>query len=173
MNPEMQTFLAWLNFLTLGFVALGALNWGFFAFGINIFADLSFGIPSIEFAIYMVIAISAALHIFSRDFTRPFLGSSVYPCGSLISKTPEGADSSIAVRVQPNSNVVFWASEKITHPLQAYSEFSNAGVTRADASGNAVLSVRHHGVHGKRAFVHYRTCDGARMLGPVKSVALG
>ena len=169
----MQAFLSWLNFLTLFFVSLGALAWGFFAFGVNLLKEISFGSPSIEFAIYMAVAISAALHLFSREF--PY--SSTRPCGSLVPKTPDHADASVAVKVEPNSNVIFWADgEKITDPVQAYSEFSNAGVTRADVKGIAIISVRSAQVNGKPAEgskkVYYRTCD-SNSLGPVRSALLG
>ncbi len=181
-------FLAVINLVTLFLVVLGALNWGLVAFGINAVEMLAraVGVPSLAVFIYLTIASAALVHLISRDYWLPFLGQTAYPCGSLTTKTPDGADAAVTVRVAANANVVFWAADGaktdgdvMKNPWHAYSEFSNAGVAKADASGAVVLSVRKPASYRvppfgaiKKAHVHYRTCDGKGMLGGVKSAQL-
>lgn len=186
-NPEMTVFLAWLNLLTLLLVVVGALNW--FLIGISSFNAVEWlaafvGAPGLANAIYVIVGLSALLHIISRDYYLPFLGQSAYPCGSLIEKSPDGADTKVSVKVEPNANVVYWAAEKnsgeiVKNPWMAYSTFANTGVAKADSKGHAVLYVRKPAAYRVPPFgmkvhphLHYRTCDGKGMLGSVSKVIL-
>ena len=187
MNPNMKVFLNFLNMLTLLMIVVGALNWlfiGIASFNIVEWLAQSVGTPSLANIIYIIVGLSAIVHIISIDYYLPFLGQTAYPCGSLLVKTPDGADKSITVKVEPNANVVYWAAEKnsgdlVKNPWLAYSEFANTGVAKADKQGNATLSVRKPATYRVPPFgskvlphIHYRTCDGKGMLGDVKKVML-
>lgn len=133
----------------------------------------------------LIIVASVLYYVFDRNFYLPFLGWAVYPCGSLAEKVPADADTSITVSVEPNANVIYWASEKpekntiepIDNPWDAYANYENSGVVRADASGNAVLRVRSPvsyqvGLMHKTLsrHIHYRVCRHPGMLSDIKTV---
>ena len=188
MTPEMTSFFAWINLTTLFFVVVGALNWlfiGILDFNCVAWLSVAVGWLSLAKVVYIVVGISALLHVISRDYYLPFLGQTAYPCGSLMVKRPDGADTTVTVRVAPNSSVVYWAAEKKTdsdivkNPWLAYSEFANTGVAKSDAQGNATLVVRKPVQYRVPPFgakvhphVHYRTCNGKGMLGNVKTVVI-
>lgn len=179
-----NTFQAWLDLSTLFLVVLGALNWGLIgAIGFNVVswvAEHTFAV--VEPLLYVLIGIAAIMHIFSRDYYLPFLGQTVYPCGSLSSKTPYDADTSITVKVEPNVNVIYWAAEPnakaVDNPWLAYSEYENTGVTRSNEKGEAILKIRKpasYKVPGVifdktlKPHVHYRTCNMTGMLSRVET----
>ena len=183
----MIAFLAWVNLLTLFLVVVGALNWllvGAMSFDAVAYLAAALGAPAIANVVYVLVGLSAILHLVSRDYYLPFLGQTAYPCGSLVVKTPDGADKNVKVVVAPNANVVYWAAEKnsgdiVKNPWLAYSEFANTGVAKADAKGHAVLSVRKPASYRVPPFgmkvhphLHYRTCDGKGMLGKVNTIEL-
>lgn len=135
--------------------------------------------------ISLTVAAAIIMFIGSRNFYLPFLGSTVYPCGSLAEKVPANADASVTVRVKPGANVVYWASEPsaptaqpISNPWDAYAMYDNSGVVRADAQGNATLRFRSPssykvGIVMNRTLshhVHYRVCNYAGMMSEVKTV---
>jgi len=138
------------------------------------------------FSIIIIIAISASIiyYLFDRNFYLPFLGWAVYPCGSLAEKVPLNADTSINVKVLPNVNVIYWASEPshreeqpISNPWDAYANYDNSGVVRADSNGNATLRVRspssyNVGLFNKtlKTHIHYRICKHPGMLSDIKTV---
>jgi hypothetical protein len=136
------------------------------------------------FIMQLLVAFSAGFLLIRRDFYLPFLGSAAFPCGSMVEKTPEAADKHIRVNVgQPGANVIFWAAEPandvVANPLLAYSKNANAGVTRSDEAGIAMLSVRSParynvpGVFGEKtldAHIHYRVCSQDGMLSRVETV---
>ena len=132
----------------------------------------------------IVLVVSILMVGFNRNFYLPFLGWTVYPCGSLAEKVPVYADTSIMVKVEPNVNVIYWASEPspievqpISNPWDAYANYDNSGVVRADSNGNALLKVRMPssykvGLMGKtlKTHVHYRVCHNSGMLSEIKTV---
>jgi hypothetical protein len=136
------------------------------------------------YLVVALVAVSVLYFAFSRNFYLPFLGWSVYPCGSLAEKVPAGADTTITVQVPPNVNVVYWASEPsdptvqpIDNPWDAYANYENSGVVRADSNGNAVLRVRspssyNVGLTNKTLsrHIHYRVCRHPGMLSDIKTV---
>ena len=140
----------------------------------------------ISVTVMLVIAASVIYFAFSRNFYLPFLGWSVYPCGSLAEKVPAGADTTITVQVPPGANVVYWASEPsdptvqpIDNPWDAYANYENSGVVRADASGNAILQVRSPSSYNVglmnrtlKRHIHYRVCRHPGMLSDIKTVFL-
>lgn len=175
----------WLEFISLGLIVIGALNWGLVGItGFNIvswIANHTFSV--IERIIYITIGIAAIVHLFARDYYLPFLGKCVYPCGSLTPKAPIDADVAIKVVVEPNVNVIYWAAEPdakvIDNPWLAYSEYENTGVARSDDKGETILKIRKpasYKVPGMlfdktlKPHIHYRTCTMAGMLSRVETV---
>jgi hypothetical protein len=137
---------------------------------------------NIGWIIFCVIALLSAIYLASdRNTYLAFLGRAVYPCGDLPVKTPEGANTRIEVRVPPNANVIFWASDKgdtriIDNPWDAYKNYANSGVAKADINGTAVLNFRApvgykvnmNGLSKElKPHVHYRYCLHPGMLSPV------
>lgn len=176
--------MVWLDIISLFLVALGALNWGLVAwFKFNAVEWLaSRTTSSLAVVIYSVIALSALLHILSRDYYLRFLGEAAFPCGALVERTPEKATVEIPVKVEPNSNVIYWASEshmeKDVSPWIAYQKYANSGVTRSDRNGNAILKVRNpsaYTVPWKKTLtphIHYRVCRSDGIAGRVETVFL-
>jgi hypothetical protein len=139
----------------------------------------------ITLLISLLLVASILLFVGSRNFYLPFLGSTVFPCGSLAEKVPANADTTVAVQVMPGANVVYWASEPtsqsqqpISNPWDAYALYDNSGVVRADATGRAILKFRSPssykvGYLYNRELprhVHYRVCSNAGLMSPVMSV---
>lgn len=181
-------FMVWLDIISLFFVVVGALNWGLMAwFNLNLIEWIATKtMKSVAVILYSIIAISALLHILSRDYYLRFLGQAAFPCGALVERKPDNATVQIPVRVTPNSNVIYWAAEPLNEekdvkdvsPWIAYSQYSNSGVVRSDRDGNAVLHVRHpssYTVPWKKTLsphIHYRVCTSSGMIGRVETVFL-
>ena len=141
--------------------------------------------PWISFICSLTIAGAVIMFVGSRNFYLPFLGCTVFPCGSLAEKIPANSDTSVSVQVVPGANVVYWASEPtlqaqqpISNPWDAYALYDNSGVVRADADGNAILRFRSPssykvGYLYNRELprhVHYRVCSNAGLMSPVMTV---
>ena len=134
--------------------------------------------------IMVIIVASILMYVASRNFYLPFLGWAVYPCGSLAEKVPADANTSVQVKVKPNANVIYWASEPtdpksqpISNPWDAYANYDNSGVVRADSQGNAILRVRSPSSYRvglmKRELkrhIHYRVCTYSGMMSDVMTV---
>jgi uncharacterized membrane protein YuzA (DUF378 family) len=167
-------------------LVIGGLNWGIVAVTGGDLVSSIFGRGSvIARGIFLVVALAAAFFVFKRDFYLPFLGEAHVPCSVLVDKVPEGADTSIGVRVRPGAKVVFWAAEPANEDLMnvndyraAYLEYRNAGVATADADGNATLKVRTpqgYTVPMKGQLpphIHYRECAERGMMKPIVTVTL-
>ena len=140
----------------------------------------------ISFIVILIIVASIIYNLFDRNFYLPFLGWSVYPCGSLAEKVPNKADTTVTVQVKPNVNVIYWASEPsssenqpIDNPWDAYANYDNSGVVKADDTGKAVLHVRNPssyqvGLMNKtlKRHVHYRECRHPGMLSDIKTIMI-
>ena len=138
----------------------------------------------ISIVIILIIVASIIDSLFDRNFYLPFLGWAVYPCGSLAEKIPANADKSVTIQVPTNVNVIYWASEPlkpelqpISDPWEAYANYENSGVVKADSKGTAVLRVRSPssykvGLFNKtlKTHIHYRICKHPGMLSDVKTV---
>lgn len=167
-------------------LVIGGLNWGIVALTGGDLVSSVFGRGSvIARGIFLLVALAAAFVAFKRDYYLPFLGETHIPCSVMADKIPEGADTSIGVRVRPGAKVVYWAAEPANEDLKdavdykaAYLEYRNAGVTTADADGNAVLKVRTpqgYTVPMKGALpphIHYRECDGRGFMKSIVTVSL-
>ncbi len=167
-------------------LVIGGLNWGIVALTGGDLVSSVFGRGSVVArGIFLLVALAAACVVFKRDYYLPFLGDAHIPCSVLADRVPEGADTTIGVRVSPGAKVVFWAAEPANEDLKAtndyrgaYLEYRNAGVTTADADGNATLKVRTpqgYTVPLKGLLpphIHYRECTGRGMMRPVATVTL-
>lgn len=167
-------------------LVIGGLNWGIVALTGGDLVSSLFGRGSvIARGIFFLVAVAAVFMVFKRDYYLPFLGETHVPCSVMADKVPEGADTSIGVRVRPGAKVVYWAAEPANEDLKsavdyraAYLEYRNAGVTTADADGNAVLKVRTpqgYTVPMKGALpphIHYRECDGRGFMKSIVTVTL-
>jgi len=131
--------------------------------------------------LFCLIGLSAVYVGFKRDTYLPFLGESVLPCSVLGTQTPPGATRSVQVRVEPDTKVVFWASEPGDGQgtwQTAYREYQNAGVAIADSTGIATLKVREPQgysvpIKGQlEPHVHFRVCGMNGFIGPIKTVFL-
>lgn len=172
-----------IEIFTLLLIVIGALNWGLIGlFDFNVVAFIAkYTLPWVEKLIYVLVGISSLVHIISRNYYLSFLGDSVFPCTSMIEKTPENADTEVKIQTSPNSNIVYWAAEThnevLENPWIAYAEYSNAGVTRSDVNGVAKLKFRmpgsykvSHRLKTLEPHVHYRVCKFPGMLSEVKTV---
>ena len=182
---KMQTFNMYLRFFAKIVLMISALLFASHLGGYN---------PSkyimqnkvISFIIILFVVASILYNIFDRNFYLPFLGWSVYPCGSLAEKVPLNADTKVTVQVKPNVNVIYWASEPSTpdkqpidNPWDAYANYDNSGVVRADANGKAILHVRNPssyqvGLMHKTLprHIHYRECRHPGMLSDIRTIRL-
>jgi len=137
-------------------------------------------------ALMLLVALWVGLNLYSY---LPFLGPTVMPCSLLANRIPEHADTEVRVDgLKPGATVMYWAAElgkpatdglaRIKDWRQAYLDYANAGVTRADGAGVAVLVIRKPQpytvpVKGRlESHVHWRVCEGGGMLGPVQTTML-
>ena len=183
--PPNDLILIYVRFLANGLIILSLILMLLQLIGIQIFQWFSKS-PILSGLYGFLLIICVALYIIDRNFYLPFLGYSVYPCGSLSEKRPNNADISVSVKVKPNVNVIYWASESspiekqpISNPWDAYANYDNAGVARANSDGNAVLWVRSPSSYRVGLFnrklerhIHYRECNYSGMLSEVKTVIL-
>ena len=174
----------YIELIALSFILLGAFVIGIQGFfNVNVIEMLARKAfakrgPLFERVMYITIGLCALLFLFSRDYYLPFLGDAVYPCGSLLEKVPIGADTEVITWTEPDSSVIYWAAESSKqvkpNPWMAYSQNTNAGVTRSDPRGKTVFKVRkptsyYVGNKELKPHVHYRVCKGHGMLGSVRT----
>jgi hypothetical protein len=140
----------------------------------------------VSLTVHALVILSVLRLGFRRNTYLPFLGQMVFPCKPMEEKIPKGANASVEVLVQPDSNVIYWASfddserpdDSIiaSNPIHAYQEYENSGVVRSDKNGRAVLKVRTPVAYklpfGKvlKPHVHYRVCGEGGILGRVETV---
>ena len=166
-------------------VILGGLAWGWIAAtGRNPVEGL---LGKRAWLVYGAVGLAALFLLWiGRNTFLPFLGPTVFPCGLLEDKIPEGADTQLTIQTRPGAKVLFWAAEPGSEVLkniptwrQAYASYSNAGVTTADANGIATLQVRSPqsytvGFKGQLApHIHYRMCLADGGLSQIETAFLG
>lgn len=142
-------------------------------------------INKVYHAFTIIIGICALIVGMHRDTYLTFLGECVFPSGILKETTPEDATVIKHIKVQPNSRVIYWASEpttdnlNLTGPELAYGLYKNYGVVVADEFGNAELKVRSPQSYEikKRLFtkklephIHYRYTLSNGMFSRVETV---
>ena len=153
MNPmENKYWKTKMNHIVLIIVLIGSLNWGTTALGYNlvdIIKNLLNNILRMETyidkIIYSLVALAAIKLAMNRDLWLPFLGESVLP-GSLVPLKKVVGDTTIAVKVKPNTRIAYWASlpqetNKLPLVHEAYGDFKNAGVVLSNNDGIANLIV--------------------------------
>jgi uncharacterized membrane protein YuzA (DUF378 family) len=167
-------------------LVIGGLNWGVKSFmGKDLVTYVTGRNVMLANAIFAVVGLAALAIGLHRDSYLPFLGKTLVPCEVLQVQTPENADISVQVIVNPGDKVLFWASEPANKDLHiindwqhAYLAYRNAGVAVGDKSGVATLKVRKPQpytvpIKGELTpHVHYRVCMGEGMLGRVNTVKL-
>lgn len=185
------------HMILVALVLVGALNWGFHAFGYNLVEMLNRFLSgvfkrrlSLNTIIYVVVALSALVLAFRRDTWLPFLGDSVLP-GAVVPEKKNSGDTTVDVHVKPLAKVAYWAakpdvdggadksdgaSSDVPKVRDAYAHFENSGVVIASDAGVATL-VFNKGTSyivpsGKeiKSHVHYREFGEDGMMGPVQSV---
>jgi uncharacterized membrane protein YuzA (DUF378 family) len=174
----------------MGFVIIGAINYGMTAFDYNIIEILSKEINQLinkqiylDKIIYVIIAVSGLILMFNRTTWLPFLGTCVFPSKGLIpNKINNDGDKKIEVIVKPNTRIAYWSSiqkdsTNIPDVVSAYDDFSNSGVVMSDNNGIAILSVKlgtDYIVPSNKKInkhVHYRELDlEYGMMGEVQTV---
>jgi len=176
-----------INMILFAVVLVGAINWGATALGYNFVQLLSTNVNSyfnvnypIDKIIYIVVAVSAIWLASKRTTWLPFLGYGIMPSSVVPLTKPTGANRKVNIKTQPNAKIVYWASKNSNdkeNVVDAYGDYSNAGVVNADSKGNAVLEVIEGAGYvvpsGKQIsrHIHYRTIglpDG--MMGKVMTV---
>lgn len=150
-------------------------------FGFNIFNNIdSFVGFNVSNIIYIIAGISIVLLAIKKHTWLPFLGESVLP-PTLVPETKNVGDTSIKVKVKPNTKIAFWSTlpSKNDKPdvEKAYGDYSNAGVSKSDNSGFATLTFNKGTGYivpsGKfiKPHIHYREInDEWSMMGPVNTV---
>jgi hypothetical protein len=132
--------------------------------------------------IYLLAGISIIALAVRKHTWLPFLGDTVIPA-ILLPETKNVGDTSIKIKVTPNTKVAYWSSLPSTDenpPVdKAYGDYSNAGVSTSDKDGFATLTFNKGTGYivpsGKyiKPHIHYRelTTDYS-IIGPVKTVYL-
>ena len=138
--------------IVVGLVVIGALNWGTTAFGYNLVDIIKNTLNKIigretylDKIIYVLVALAAIKLASKRDFWLPFLGRTVLPSNLIPLKDIDG-DTTIEVKVSPNTKVAYWASlpqktTEIPKVEDAYGDYKNAGVVLSDKNGIAKLII--------------------------------
>jgi len=165
-----------MHLIVSALVIFGALNWGATAFKYNLVNILTNALNRevgqetyLDKIIYILIALAAIKLAVDRDFWLPFLGKTVLPSNLIPLKDIVG-DTTIEVKVHPNTKVAYWASlpqktTEIPKVKEAYGDYKNAGVVLSDKNGIAKLIINKgtsytvpYGMEISR-HVHYRELD--------------
>jgi uncharacterized membrane protein YuzA (DUF378 family) len=168
----------------IAIILIGALNWlAIGVMNVNVLERV-FGVKSmIPRILYVLVGISALAILFQRDTYLPFLGQTVVPCSLIPEKIPEGADTSVQVKVKPGAKVLYWGAEPASDGLKklndwrgAYLKFMNAGVVTANKDGVATLYLKNpqpYTVPWKgrlEPHVHFRECGSNGMMERIETV---
>lgn len=138
--------------------------------------------------LFAAVGLAALYLVFDRDFYLPFLGKCAVPILEH-GKTPMENAKSIEIKnLPPNVKVIYWAANAndsaFKNPMEAYGDYTNSGITRSDAEGNAILQVECPARYSVTKFgimesqlpkhVHYRfeTPDIPGLLSPVYTKSL-
>ena len=141
-----------MHLIALALVIIGALNCGATAFKYNLVNIITNALNRevgqetyLDKIIYILIALAAIKLAVDRDFWLPFLGKTVLPSNLIPLKDVVG-DTTIEVKVHPNTKVAYWASlpqktKEIPKVKEAYGDYKNAGVVLSDKNGIAKLII--------------------------------
>ena len=185
----MQQYLYVLYLLQMvitGLVIIGAINWGFTAFGwnlveiINQFLSKSFKTKlQLDFYVYIIISLCGIYLAFQRSTWLPFLSKSVFP-PSLVPLKEKKGNTNLKIIVEPNVKVAYWATNPGSNPnidvFDAYGKFENSGVVLSNDKGEAILSFdkgsEYNVPSGRhlKSHVHYRTVPSSAMMGDIHTL---
>ena len=125
-------------------------------------------------------AVSALWLAFKRDTYLPFLGETAIPHTAFLVSSPDYADSTATVVVDPGATrVVYWSTSNpvgsvVGSPREAYGKFENVGTSMV-VEGKATLRFRKSGSYKTPLgrvmgpHVHYRSIFPDGMAGAVKT----
>jgi hypothetical protein len=129
---------------------------GIFYFALAIFGESFFklylGDQWLQ-ALFVVFGFSGIYVCIDRDYYLPFLGDAVFPDGLLPPHTsPMSANLQHTLKkLPPNTKVIYWAAEpcEVTEtcgiermPWEAYTDYTNAGITTSNEKGEASIKIR-------------------------------
>ena len=152
-------------------------------YGFNIFNKLDSLIGNnISKFIYFITGIAIILLAMKKQTWLPFLGDTVIPV-TLIPETKNVGDTTIKIKVKPNTKVAYWSSlpsnDEKPPVDKAYGDYSNAGVSKSDNDGFATLTFNKGTGYvvpsGRyiKPHIHYRELNTEySMIGPVKTIYL-
>ncbi len=166
------------------FLLIGGLN--YLAQAVGGTDALGYLRQDIRLIFYVVIGLSGLYLAFQRDYYLPFLGECAFP---LSKGTKDTLTKKFTLTgMPPNANVVYWGASSSMQSMadykQAYGDYSNSGIAKTDAQGNAIIdlacpaqySVKMLGVYDKllAKHVHYRyeLPDASGMFSPVLTKSL-
>jgi len=171
-------------------VFLGALNFGSQVLGFDfldswsklIFNRTGFNPKNY---LFILISLSALLLFMDKGVWTPFLDNAVLPCPLINKEPPKDATLEIKVKTKPNKKIAYWASNSnndLINVWDAYGDYSNSGVVKADKDGIAICKIRPPSGYilpngsSLSPHLHYRECpdldDAEGMMGDVKTIFL-
>ena len=134
-----------IHMVLVALVLIGAINWGFCAFNINLVKIIADFINNlfktklpIENTIYILVAVVAIKLAIDRNTWLPFLGESVFPDSLIPLRTPSKSNIKVKIQTKPNVKIAYWAALPSADKQlveKAYGDYSNSGVVMADANG--------------------------------------
>jgi uncharacterized membrane protein YuzA (DUF378 family) len=174
----------YVHIIAIIFVIIGALNWlGIGTLKVNMLERIFGSRSIIPRILYVIVGVSALALAFHRDTYLPFLGPTALPCSLIPERIPEGADTTVEVKVRPGAKVLYWAAEPATEGLKnindwraAYLQNMNAGVTIAGTDGTASLFLKNPQAYtvpwkGRlEPHVHFRVCGENGMMERIETV---
>jgi len=188
---EYKYFVYKVRMLNLIIIILGCINIAFSQFNYDFIKLLNDTIKNwfnkdlnLNYYLYVLLGISAIILALNKYTWLPFLGESVFP-SALVPLNPNvKGDTSVIVKVKPNTKVAYWSAlpnntDKTPYVTDAYGNYSNSGVVLSDDNGEAILIFNQGSGYkvptGKyiKPHVHYRELNKTwGMMGPVKTVFL-
>lgn len=151
------------------------------SFGFNVFDNIDSLIGNyFSKFIYFITGICIVLLGMKIQTWLPFLGDTVLPF-TLIPETTNVGDTTIKIKISPNTKVAYWTSLPSTNEkppvVKAYGDYSNAGVSKSDKDGYATLTFNKGTGYivpsGKfiKPHIHYRELNGEySMIGPIETI---
>ena len=182
-----------INLICTFLVIVGGLNWGAHIFGVNLVEQISNLLNkliamitktnyNIKFnvVLYSLVFTSAVILASQKSTWLPFLGPSVLPNTIVPLKTPINYNKVGTINTKPNTKVAYWSSlpnktNDIPFVIDAYGDYSNAGVVMSDDNGVALLPIlegtNYYVPSGReiQKHIHWRLLHDNGMMGPVRT----
>ena len=154
---------------------------------INILINYKLIIKIISLILLLSSIYSFKNFILNKFFLLSFLDKSVFPCKALKLKEPTKYDKTIKINIEPNTKVIYWASEEnkkfkkdiILNYEDAYNNYDNMGIVISDKNGDVELKFRtpiSYSVPYKKNIlkphIHYRKCIDKGMMSKIHTIYL-